>query len=219
MCLGLNSAAEAGRHSRDLLHSSEVLVEETSSHNRNSSGSSWVGVSPVHNGGVDLGGDLASRFCNSKTYIYTYPGPTKPTTQKVKPLFHLFGDVISVSITGMAQRKFGLASESVSHAAPPDDSNLYLELRDGTSISSGCSDSRFSAVKEAIDTAVPIECQNLDNSSGVVQDSFIEYEIKCQNSEEEWTVFRRYKEFVALGRLLNKVGIRPREPVFRCCLI
>lgn len=207
--------------------------------NPKDSGSAYIGC-------MDSMEDLAVKFCNSTTYIYTYPGPAKQNLLKNKPLFTLFGDVISVSIPNLLHRKGTEILDNAPKATQLEDTpgrHAYsFEMGDSTHTSSVYSEN-VSILQDSLRSASPIVSGTISLASpedGISPeanslsqtDGFVEYEITLQNSVEGWTVFRRsvcafenrsftknnifiarYKEFVALNRLLSRAGIKSREPV------
>ena len=165
-----------------------------------------------YSGGMRNRGEFVDKFCNSTTYIYTYPGPAKQTPLKSKPLFTLFGDVISVSIPGLVCRsghehRVSEITESVLSDENSDTHSYSFELGDSVHSNSGHSDN-FSALRDAVRTSSPLEkgpftprspeekagatVSSSDcNHVAIVPGGFVEYEIKLQNSSEEWNVYRR----------------------------
>ncbi len=186
---------------------------------------------------VAINEDLSTKFCNSSTFIYIYPGPSKQKNNRKKQLYTLFGDVITASIPRSVKRS-NVSGENQNNNFTihnPDESwlsiddiiksikspSFELQIQDGRTTPQQSSPAspitpNGDTVHNSPDNNLPrngSDKSDTHNSSNDAADSFVEYEILLENSNEQWTVFRRHKEFVALNRLLHRAGIRPKEPV------
>lgn len=191
VCLGLLAGSE--RHptgSGNAGHHSDSFLTTDARGDKNSS-------PPPLGTIVGVGEDLGSKFLNSPTYIYVYPSPTKSNPQRSKAPFSLFGDVISVTIPGMVRRATPSADEYATNSfldEKSDNHSYSFELRDSTS--SPQSDN-ISALRDAVRSPSPTSgvlsprSPEDDKPSPEPSEGYIEYEIKAQNSSEEWSVFRR----------------------------
>lgn len=146
----------------------------------------------IHTGGICDPGELASTFCNSSSYIYTYPGPSKPNSQKNKPRFHLFGDIISVSIPGMMRRTMEVENSAETLGFVSNEQSNSFELRDNVSVNSGHSEGSRTGRDQSPRSPPDGIPADLDTISSDGTDGYIEYEIKSQNSNEHWNVYRRF---------------------------